>query len=118
MMSCRRTTASLPPTAQIEFLSEVSYDYSDVGADDTVKHWFVYRNTGSVPFIINKVETQCGCTSARFSKEPLAPGDTDSILITLVQKGLVSGYLYKNCWIYSNVDSVYRLTMQGMHVIR
>ena len=118
--SCRRQqVVKEEPKAQIEFLTDLRYDFSDEGMKDTVTHWFVYRNTGSVPFVINSIETQCGCTTVSFSKEPLAPGGTDSIQVMLSLKKLIGGYLYKSCNVYSNAaDSVIRLTMQGQHVRR
>ena len=33
---------------------------------DTLVHYFVYKNTGKVPLVIQKIETSCGCTRATF----------------------------------------------------
>ena len=46
--ACRRQqVVKEEPKAQIEFLTDLRYDFSDEGMKDTVTHWFVYRNTGS-----------------------------------------------------------------------
>jgi len=44
-----------------------------------VSHDFVFTNTGEAPLIISSVRASCGCTTPKWSKEPIAPGEKGSI---------------------------------------
>ena len=110
--SCRRQAVNKGQKAKVEFLSETYFDFGVDSTHDTLEHYFVYRNVGNVPFIINKVETSCGCTTTRYSKRPLPPGGIDSIRLALGLKDLINGYLYKGCSVYSNADTTYQLVLQ------
>lgn len=53
----------------------VEYDFGEVtenGGDVTYKFEFV--NNGTQPIVINNVESQCGCTTPEWSREPILPG--------------------------------------------
>jgi hypothetical protein len=43
---------------------------------------FAFKNEGSAPSVITRVETSCGCAVADYPKRPLAPGATGEIKIT------------------------------------
>lgn len=43
---------------------------------------FKFKNTGSVPLIINQVHASCGCTSPNWSKEPVLPGKEGFVALT------------------------------------
>lgn len=47
-----------------------------------VNHTFHITNTGNSPLIIRHVESSCGCTVTRWSRQPIPPGKTTSITIT------------------------------------
>ncbi|MFP4061069.1 MAG: DUF1573 domain-containing protein [Bacteroidales bacterium] len=55
--------------------NETTHDFGNIKeADGTVKHKFVFTNTGSSPLIIKNVNASCGCTSPSWSKAPILPG--------------------------------------------
>ena len=113
LASCRRIHAVLHPAANIEFLTPTLYDFGEHDTIDSVYYTLIYKNVGDVPFVINQVETNCGCTTARYSKEPLTPGQTDSIRIALQTQHLLITYLHKTITIYSNADSAYHVVVKG-----
>lgn len=115
--SCRRQGASVSVAeANISFLGETEYDFGDYSTQDTLVHYFVYKNTGKVPLVIQKVETSCGCTRATFSKKPLASGATDSIRVAYDGNGFSQGTFIKGCDVYSNTDTVYHLRIRGYYL--
>ena len=115
--SCRQQGASVSVAeANIAFLGETEYDFGDYSTQDTLVHYFVYKNTGKVPLVIHKIETSCGCTRATFSKKPLAPGGTYSIRVTYDGNGFSQGTFIKGCDVYSNTDTVYHLRIRGYYL--
>ncbi|MDU1889472.1 MAG: DUF1573 domain-containing protein [Dysgonomonas sp.] len=78
---------------------------------------FTFKNTGTSPFIIQRVQTTCGCTTPDYTKEPVLPGKTGSIKVTYSTIGR-PGTFSKDVTVFSNVpDSIYKLTIKG-EVIR
>lgn len=68
--------------------TKVIFDHStwDFGSinevDGDVSHTFSFKNEGSIPYIINSVGVSCGCTTPKFTKEPVLPGKSGQIEIT------------------------------------
>ena len=120
--SCRRQSASVSEhapvaeTAGIAFTDSTEHDFGMFRTQDTLVHHFVYRNTGTAPLVIQKVETSCGCTRATFSKKPLAPGGTDSIRVAYDGNGFRRGHFIKGCDVYSNADTVVHLRIRGYYL--
>ena len=101
--------------ARIEFLEGEEHDFGTYYVRDTVYHDFVFRNVGTVPFTISRIEPSCHCTSASFSERPVAPGSTDTIRVSYDGNGFVPGHFVKRCDIYSNADTVYHLRIHGRY---
>lgn len=51
-------------------------------SDGDVSCTFRFRNDGSLPLVINSVGVSCGCTTPRFSREPLLPGKSGEMEVT------------------------------------
>ncbi len=66
----------------VEFDSTV-HDFGDVLlSDGPLSCEFSMKNIGSKPVVIYNVTTSCGCTDAKWPKEPIAPGQTATISTT------------------------------------
>ena len=52
-----------------------------------VSHTFQFINTGDKPFVIESVATTCGCTTPRYSRQPIMPGKAGTIEITYDPQG-------------------------------
>lgn len=61
----------------------------------------IVSNKGNLPLIITNVETSCGCTSARKSVPPIAPGSADTIVVSFNSLGF-NGKITKSITIQSN----------------
>ena len=56
------------------------HDFGDVSIDDgPLSCTFTLKNIGKDPIAIYEVVTSCGCTDAKFTREPLQPGKTGTI---------------------------------------
>lgn len=74
---------------------------------------FTFKNEGKEPFIIQRVQTTCGCTTPDYTREPVLPGKTGNIKVTYSTVGR-PGAFNKNVTVFSNVtDSVYKLNIKG-----
>lgn len=83
---CLTTLALLSAPAlfaqEITF-KETKYDFGTIEeADGPVRHDFQFTNTGDKPLVIKEVITGCGCTAAKWSDKPYAPGAKGVIRIT------------------------------------
>ena len=78
---------------------------------------FTFKNTGTAPFIIQRVQASCGCTTPDYTNEPVLPGKEGKIKVTYSTTGR-PGTINKDITVFSNVpDSIYRLNIKG-EVIR
>lgn len=74
---------------------------------------FKFTNKGDAPFIIQRVQASCGCTTPDYTNEPVLPGKTGTIKVTYSTTGR-PGSFDKKITVFSNVpDEVYVLTIKG-----
>jgi LEA14-like dessication related protein len=66
------------PTAKIEF-EETEYNFGSVKDGAIVSHTFKFKNTGSVPLVVQDAKATCGCTVPKKPEKPIAPGQTGEI---------------------------------------
>ncbi len=101
-VSCRRqaSPSTEDSVAQIEFLGETKYKFGHFSKPDTLVHYFVYKNIGKEPFVIQKVEPSCHCVKPIYSKQPLPPGGVDSIGMVYDGNGYSPGFFIKRCDVY------------------
>ncbi|HRR94485.1 MAG TPA: DUF1573 domain-containing protein, partial [Bacteroidales bacterium] len=69
---------SISDTAVIVF-SEYEHDFGKIAAGEKVAAIFTFTNAGKGPLIINSVTTSCGCTASKYSRKPVAPGQSGTI---------------------------------------
>lgn len=55
---------------------ETEHNFGDITQGDVVEHTFKFKNTGTQPLVIERVDVTCGCTSPAWTKEPVMPGKT------------------------------------------
>lgn len=66
---------------------ETSFDFGDIHQGDQVEHVFNFENSGNQPLIITNVQTTCGCTATDWPREPILPGDTQSLKVKFNSAG-------------------------------
>lgn len=74
---------------------------------------FKFKNTGTAPFIIQRVQASCGCTTPEYSNTPILPGKEGVIKVSYSTTGR-PGTFNKRITVFSNVpDEVFTLTVKG-----
>lgn len=72
--------------AKIEF-TKTTHDFGNIkeGTQATVE--FTFKNTGDAPLVLTSVTASCGCTSPKWTREPIPPGGTGTITVVYNSKG-------------------------------
>jgi hypothetical protein len=112
--SCNRqktTSKSERDSTTVEFLSDLDFEFGYIYVQDTLYHYFLFKNTGSIPFVIDKAESSCGCLKVDYPKYPIMPEATDSICFIYDGNGFDPGRFIKSCSIYSNAKGMNPLTL-------
>jgi hypothetical protein len=68
-------------------IEKKSHDFGTIqeGVQATVT--FTFKNTGNAPLVLNSVKASCGCTTPKWTKEPIAPGAEGVITAIYNSKG-------------------------------
>ncbi len=82
------------------------YDFGEVKEGTKLNKKVVYTNTGNNPLVIFMAFGSCGCTTPTFSKEPLAPGASDTLDIGFNSEGR-SGNQSKTVKVYANTEPAF-----------
>lgn len=61
---------------------KVSHDFGDMQKGDEAVAIFNVINQGQAPLIIENITASCGCTVAKWNKDPILPQDTTQIRIS------------------------------------
>lgn len=74
--------ADEPKGADIEF-AEKLIDLGMLAQDDDKQMLRVsFRNTGDVPLVVTEVRTSCSCTTIKYDRKPVMPGESGVLNIT------------------------------------
>nr|WP_319265565.1 DUF1573 domain-containing protein [uncultured Draconibacterium sp.] len=104
----KQTTAELAPT-EIS-VDEAVHNFGQLKAGEIVLHTFVLTNTGDNDFVIESLETDCGCVTTHFSKQAVKPGETALIEVEFNTAGLV-GREYKTIEVLGNSKELKHLAI-------
>jgi len=80
-----------PNKAEFKFDKEV-HDFGTVNEVRIKGSLPVFANTGKEPLILTNVVASCGCTTPKWSKEPVAQGKTGSIFVSYDTNGRPGGF--------------------------
>ena len=76
--------------------AEKSYDFGTVKSDvPIVEHEYIFTNNADVPLTILSASASCGCTCAKYTSEPVKPGEQGKIIVSFIPKGQ-RGFISKN----------------------
>lgn len=74
---------------------------------------FKFKNTGTVPLILNNVRASCGCTTPKWTRDPIAPNGSGEITVSYDPKNR-PGAFTKSITVGSNAEnSTVNLTITG-----
>ena len=90
------------PTTTLEF-TETKHDYGVIEQGEKVTHLFTFKNTGNEPLVLSNVKPSCGCTTPKWTKEPVAPGADGEIMVEFDSKGK-SGKQTKTVTVTANTE--------------
>lgn len=77
-----------PSEAKPEIVFEKkSHDFGAIDEGVMATTTFTFKNTGNAPLILKTVNASCGCTTPKWSKEPINPGETGEITAVYNSKG-------------------------------
>jgi hypothetical protein len=62
-------------------------DFGTIPEGQKIQVSFRFKNTGTTPLVIARVQPSCGCTIAEQPKEPIAPGSMGQISATFNSQG-------------------------------
>ena len=82
--------------------SETTHDFGKFrDTQKTVSTKMTVRNTGDSALVITRVQTNCGCTVAEYTRRAIEPGDTGSVTITYSTRD-IPGPFQKKVYVYTN----------------
>ncbi|MDC3230111.1 DUF1573 domain-containing protein [Bacteroidota bacterium] len=86
--------------ANIKF-SKLNFNFGIVNKDQVISRYITFKNDGKRDLVISNVKSSCGCTIANWPKNPIAPNNSDSLLLELNTSSL-NGKIMKTVTIISN----------------
>ncbi|QIA07311.1 DUF1573 domain-containing protein [Draconibacterium halophilum] len=91
-------------TPKIVF-EEQSHDFGSFKESDGVqKTTFNFTNKGEAPLVLSNVRASCGCTTPKWTREPVAPGESGSIDVSYNPKNR-PGSFNKSVTVSSNAEN-------------
>lgn len=97
--------------ATIKF-DKIAHDFGNVIEGETARYEFRFVNNGTEPLVLSNVQASCGCTAAKWPREPIAPGQSSNVVAEFNSAGR-PGSFTKNVFVTSNGGDV-TLTISGM----
>lgn len=97
------------PNAPVLSFDKLEHDYGTMSQNGDGNAYFVYTNEGQEPLIFSRVKSSCGCTTPKWSRKPLMPGQSDTLKVRYDTKRL--GSFNKSITISSNA-SVSRMILR------
>jgi len=83
--------------------TETEYNFGTVIQGEKVTHKFKFTNTGDGNLVISSVKPSCGCTSPKWTREPVKPGEEGYVELTFDSSNK-NGMQNKNVRIAANTD--------------
>lgn len=97
------TSAVAQEKSKIVF-EELEHNFGSFKESDGVQTTaFKFKNEGGVPLVLNNVRASCGCTTPKWTKEPIQPGSSGEIEVSYNPKNR-PGSFNKSITIQSNAE--------------
>ena len=99
--SSEAQTTSVKKDSAVLKISEKIFDFGTVKQGQATTHEYKVTNTGNKPLVISDVVRGCGCTTPRWTQDPIMPGQSGSIWATF-KSDIGHGHIMKPLHVYSN----------------
>lgn len=97
------------PTIKFE---KKAIDYGNIEKGANGLRVFKFKNEGNEPLILNSVRASCGCTTPKWTRDPIAPGETGEIQVKYDTQRV--GSFHKTVTVKSNASNeTVMLTIKG-----
>lgn len=87
------------------------FDFDTIAIGGNAKCRFVFKNSGNEPLLLSNVVSSCGCTVAKWSRNPISPGDKGYITVSYDTSS--PGSFRKTILVKSNADNKVVLQIKG-----
>lgn len=86
-------------------INQSHYDFGEIDKKETpvINADVEITNQGKIPLVISKIDVACGCMSVDTPKEPILPGQSKTITVTVTTKNQ-TGTFNKAIFINSNSE--------------
>ena len=92
--------------------SQTTYDFGKIKINNPATHEFSFINGGDAPLVITSVQASCGCTVAKYSKDPVSPGSSG--FVTATYNAAKAGVFTKTVTVNANTEAgTVQLTIKG-----
>lgn len=81
--------------------SKLDFNFGIVNKGQVITRYITFKNDGKRDLVISNVKSSCGCTIANWPRNPIAPNNSDSLLLELNTSSL-NGKIMKTVTIISN----------------
>lgn len=96
------SAAENPNAPDISF-EKTEHDYGKIMQHGDGNCEFKFTNTGKEPLILSNVRSSCGCTVPQWPKQPILPGESESIKVKYDTKRV--GVINKSITVTSNAKT-------------
>jgi len=93
--------------AEIEFTEE-TFQFGTIKEGESIKHAFVFKNTGEADLIIGDAKGSCGCTVPKYPTHPIEPGEEGVIDVEFNSAGK-TGHQRKTISVLTNASPSTRI---------
>lgn len=104
---------STEATPKIEFATK-SHDFGTFEEGTQATYTFTFKNTGNAPLVLNSVRASCGCTTPKWTKEPIAPGGEGTVTAIYNSKGRVGNFTKTITVTHNGEGGTVYLTIRGV----
>lgn len=114
LISIAATNAQGDKKPKIEF-EKTTIDLGKFGQENPVHHCrFIFKNTGNANLYIHQVIPTCSCTSSKYPTNAIAPGASDTIVVTYNGEGKSPRKFRSSITIHSNaVTEMTKIYIKG-----
>jgi hypothetical protein len=93
--------------------NETTHDFGTIGEESgKASCEFIIYNKSDAPLLLTNVTSSCGCTTPKWTKEPIEPGKSGSIMVTYNPLGRVAPFT-KPITVHTNQTSPITLRIVG-----
>lgn len=102
-----------PASAQMITFDKEKHDFGRFSPDKTeLTHSFTFTNEGNRPVKLKSVKTSCGCTTPKWPRDPIEPGNKGNVKV-VYDATTSDGYFRKSVTVVTANGSLHELTIEG-----